>query len=152
MKYSRRYAYYFRTKPVEVIDKSQLLRRSGEGILSPEAKLKLEWIIFYRTVGKGNALLTAKHFGINPKTLHKWKKRFSEKNLTTLEEHSRAPVKTRRREITGLQRMRIRELRKIHIRWGKIKLQKRYTEIYGEYISSWKFLLWIKGITACPSS
>ena len=144
MKYSRRYAYYFHVKPVEALDKSQLLRKTGEDVLSPQAKLKLEWIIFYHTVGKGNALLTAKHFGINPKTLHKWKKRFNERNLTSLEEQSRAPVKTRAREITGLQRMRIRELRKAHIRWGKIKLQKRYTEIYGEYISSWKFQMVIE--------
>jgi len=66
MKYSRRYAYYFHVKQVELLDRSQLLRRAGEDIPSPQAKLKLEWIIFYHTVGKGNALLTAKHFGINP--------------------------------------------------------------------------------------
>lgn len=139
MKYSRKYAYYFRTKPIETLDKFQLLRRTGEDILSPQAKLKLEWIIFYHTVGKGNAFLTAKHFGINPKTLYKWKKRFNERNLTSLEEHSRAPERTRTREIISLERMRIRELRKTHIRWGKMKLQKRYIELYGEYISSWKF-------------
>jgi len=39
----------------------------GKDTLSEKAQLKLEWIIFYQTVGKRNASLTAAHFGINPK-------------------------------------------------------------------------------------
>jgi len=139
MKYSRKYAYYFSTKPLEEMNKLQLLRKIGEDTLSPVAKLKLEWIIFYYTVGEGNALKTAKHFGINPKTFHKWKKRFNEKNLSTLEEASRAPRKTRTRNISFIQRDRIRKLRKKHIRWGKMKLRNRYLKMHGETISSWKF-------------
>lgn len=131
--------YFFKERALPEIDQWQLLRLRGKDVLSEKAQLKLEWIIFYQTIGKGNVLLTAKHFGINPKTLHKWKKRFNEKNLSMLEEKSRAPEKTRQREINSLQRERIRELRKEHLRWGKMKLQARYKELYGEDISSWKF-------------
>lgn len=139
MKYGQEGSYrYFLDKDIPEIDKWTLLRIRGKEILSSKAQLKLEWLIFYSTIGKKNALFTAKHFGINPKTLHKWKKRFEEKDLSTLEEESRAPEKTRTREITGEQRTRIRTLRKRYIRWGKMKLQKRYIKIYREYISSWK--------------
>lgn len=140
MKYGEPESYrYFLDRNLPDIDKWQLLRLCGKDILSDKAQLKLEWIIFYQTIGKENALLTAKHFGINPKTLHKWKKRFNERDLSTLEEKSKAPFKTRVRDISPLQRLRIRELRKKHLRWGKLKLRERYAEIYGEYISSWKF-------------
>ena len=137
--YRRKHDYFFHSKEIAAIDHWQLLRLRGKGALSSKAQLKLEWIIFYQTVGKENALLTAKHFGINPKTLHKWKRRFNEKDLSTLEERSKAPFKTRQRDISSLQRERIRSLRKKHLRWGKMKLQERYADIYGEYISSWKF-------------
>jgi len=131
--------YFFKERKIPDVNRWQLLRLRGKDTLSEKAKLKLEWIIFYQTIGKGKALLTAKHFGINPKTLHKWKKRFNERDLSTLEEHSKAPFKTRQRDISPLQRYRIRTLRKKHLKWGKMKLKKRYREIYGEYISSWKF-------------
>lgn len=127
---------WYENQPVE--DKWTLLRKLGKDKLTPVALLKLEWMIFYHTVGNQNARKTAKHFGVNAKTFHKWKTRFNEKNLLTLEEHSRAPEKTRQREISLLQRERIRKLRKKHIRWGKMKLQRRYIVLYKETISSWK--------------
>lgn len=137
MRYGDKGSYkYFEGKFLEV-DRWQLLRLLGKDKLTPEAQLKLEWIIFYYTVGKENARSTAKHYGINPKTLHKWKRRFDEKNLLTLEEQSKAPDKTRTREISFVQRERIRKLRKKHIRWEKMKLQNRYIKIHKEYISSW---------------
>jgi len=145
MRYGEPGSYqYFEEKKIPSIDKWTLFRLRGKDILTLQAQLKLEWIIFYQTVGKENAVKTAKHYGINPKTLHKWKKRFNEKDLTTLEEQSRAPEKTRTRDISPLQRERIRKLREKHIRWGKMKLQRRYLKIYGEYISSWKFQMVIQ--------
>lgn len=129
---------YFAQKPLPEINPWQYTRERGRKLLSKDGQLKLEWIIFYHTVGKRNALFTASHFGINPKTLHKWKRRFNERDLTTLEEQSRAPERTRKRDISLTQRVRIRNLRKKHIRWGKMKLQERYTALYGEYVSSWK--------------
>lgn len=130
--------YFFKRKDIPQIDRWQLLRLRGKDI-SPLAQLKLEWIIFYHTVGVGNAIKTAAHFGINPKTFHKWKKRFNERDLSTLEDLSRAPHKTRERDISPIQRDRIRKLRRKHIRWGKMKLKRRYFKIYREKISSWKF-------------
>lgn len=133
-----KYQYYLRFKQVRIPSKWELIRSVGKDSLSAKAQLKLEWIIFYHTVGKRNAIQTAKHFGINPKTLHKWKGRFDEKDLTTLEEESRAPENTRQKELSFVQEKRITELRTKHLRWGKMKLQRRYFKIYHEYISSWK--------------
>lgn len=130
--------YFFKWKEIPTVDAWQLLRLRGRDTLSPEAQLKLEWIIFYHTIGKRNAIKTAGHFGINPKTLHKWKGRFNEQDLTTLEEESRAPDNTRQKELSFIQERRIIQLRKKHLRWGKMKLQRQYIREYREYISSWK--------------
>lgn len=135
---NKKHAFYIRSKPVKIPTRWGLLRRLGKEKLSAAAQLKLEWIIFYYTVGKKKAAPTARHFGINPKTLHKWLKRFDETRLETLEEVSRAPHRTRQREINHLQKIRIRKLRKAHMRWGKMKLKKLYKTDYGEKISSWK--------------
>jgi transposase InsO family protein len=130
--------YFFKWKEIPTIDSWQLLRLRGKDSLSPQAQLKLEWIIFYHTIGKGNAIKTAAHFGINPKTLHKWKGRFDPKDLTTLEEESRAPDNTRQKELSFIQEGRITQLRRKHLRWGKMKIQRLYIKTYHEYISSWK--------------
>lgn len=129
---------YFLSKPLVIGTRWELLRKIGKTTLTPSAQLKLEWIIFYHTLGRNNARNTAKHFGINPKTLHKWLGRFDEKRLETLEEESRAPHRTRQRETNHLQRIRIRKLRRAHLRWGKMKLKGLYEKEYGEEISSWK--------------
>lgn len=133
-----KHGYYLKTKDVPLPSRWNLLRSVGKNILSTQAQLKLEWIISYHTIFREHAAQTATHFGISRKTFYKWLKRFDEKNLLTLEEESRAPEKTRQREISFLQRERIRILRKKHLRWGKMKLQIRYKKEYGEYISSWK--------------
>lgn len=131
-------SYFFRPHALRVPQKWELLRRLGKEQLSPQAQLKLEWIIFYHTVGSEKVSLTAYHFGIHRKTLHKWLDRFDEKHLLSLEENSRAPLRTRTRDISVLQRVRIKALRRKHMRWGKMKLQRRYQKEYGAYISSWK--------------
>jgi transposase InsO family protein len=82
--------------------------------------------------------MTARHFGISRKTLHKWLKRFVETRPETLEEKSRRPEKTRQRDISSLQRLRIIKLRQKHLKWGKMKLRRRYFKIYHTHISSWK--------------
>ncbi len=135
---NKKHAFYLRSKPIAIPNKWELIRGLGRDKVSAKAQLKLEWIIFYYTVGNKKAVPTARHFGINPKTLHKWLKRFDEKRLETLEEVSRAPHRKRQREINHLQRIRIRKLRIAHLRWGKMKLQKQYKRDYGEEISSWK--------------
>src|SRR5258708_18200882 len=97
---NKRHAYYIRSKPVKIPPRWELLRGLGRGKLSSTAQLKLEWIIFYYTIGNKKVLPSARHFGINPKTLHKWLKRFDETRLETLEEVSRAPHRTRQKEVS----------------------------------------------------
>ena len=130
--------YFFNERNLPSLDAWQLLRLRGKDSLSPNAQLKLEWIISYHTVFNKNATNTAAHFGISRKNFYKWFNRFNQKDLSTLEEHSRAPIKTRQREISFLQRKRITKLRNTHMKWGKMKLRRRYNKEYGEYISSWK--------------
>ena len=100
--------------------------------------MKLEWIIFYHTLGKKNASAVATHFGISRKTFHKWLGRFRETHLRSLEEESRAPVHVRTRQIDITDRVRIIKLRKNHLKYGKMKLRRMYHVLYGKQISSWK--------------
>lgn len=106
--------------------------------LSPEARKRLEWLICYETRGQGNASKTCRYFGLHPKVFYAWKGRFDPANLRSLEDRSRAPHRKRQRQITPEEESRIIALRKAHIRWGKMKLQRLYRNIYGERISSWK--------------
>lgn len=106
--------------------------------LSKPAIIRLGWFIYYETTAKKNVSLTCRHFGIARKTFYKWDKKFDKQNLRTLESVSTAPKKTRQKEITTIEEQRIIKLRKEHIRWGKMKIQKLYKNIYGEEISSWK--------------
>ena len=130
--------YFFPAKPIDIPEKWTLLRSVAKDTLSSKAQEKLEWIIFYNTIAKKSALYTASYFGINPKTLHKWKKRFDEKNLRVLEEQSRRPQKTRGWMVTGEEEANIIDLRKRNLELGKKKLQVLYKKEYGEYISTWK--------------
>lgn len=105
--------------------------------LSRLAITRLEWMLFYETHGR-NASVAARHFGISLKTFHKWKNLYQETNLRTLEDHSRAPLKRRKREITPLQEQRIVELKRAHIRYGKAKIVALYGAAYHETVSQWK--------------
>ncbi len=69
--------YFFLGNPVKPGPDWQDLRIKGKGIFSPLAQLKLEWIIFYHTQAKRSAILTARHFGMTRKTIHKWLERFN---------------------------------------------------------------------------
>lgn len=129
---------YFLGKPVQTTRDWNKARTLGQKVVSSKALLKLEWIIFYHTLGKENATVTSIHFGITRKTFHKWLRRFKEQDFLGLEEKSRAPVRTRRRDISLLQRIRVKQLRKKYPRYGKMKLVHIYQEQYHEVISSWK--------------
>ena len=130
--------YFFPAKPINIPEKWTLLRNVGKDGLSLKAQEKLEWIIFYNTIAKRNALYTSSYFDINPKTLHKWLKRFNEKNLFSLEERSRRPQKVRGWMVTKEEEANIIDLRKRNLELGKAKLQVRYKKEYGERISTWK--------------
>lgn len=109
--------------------------------VSKKARLRLSWIIYYHTKTEGNASLTSRHFGIARKTFYKWFNKFDEDNLYTLyllEDRSRAPKRTRQREITDKQERRVVKLRKTYPQYGKVKLAKLYQRKYNEKLSSWK--------------
>ena len=128
--------YFFPSKDKPLKDKWTLIREVGKDTLSLKAQAKLEWVIFYFTYGKSNAKLTAEHFGISRKTFHKWLKRFEEKNLRSLEEHSREPKKKRDWLVTWEEENRIKKLRKENLELGKKKLQILYRKEYQENIST----------------
>src|SRR3989338_7560024 len=103
MRKAIQYKKTLRANPIHVPDKWTLLRNLSKDILSPSAQLKLEWIIFYHTVGNKYVKATASHFGISRKTLHKWLSRFDETHLKSLEEHSRAPLRKRDWMVTQIE-------------------------------------------------
>lgn len=129
---------YFPARKVDTTPRWDVLRTEGRKKLSLKAQLKLEWIIFYHTLGGKNAVKTAKHFGITRKTLGKWLKRFNKGFLGGLEELSKAPLHVRKRQISLSQRVRIKSLRIKFPRYGKMKMAGLYKKQYGENISSWK--------------
>lgn len=131
-------AYFKVQKKVIIPDKWMLLRKVGRVKLSLAAQLKLEWIIFYNTVGKQDATLTASQFSISRKTLHKWLRRFNETNLRSLEEQTRKPKRLRGWMVTYAEEERIISLRKKNMEFGKKKLKRIYLREYGEKISTWK--------------
>jgi transposase InsO family protein len=104
--------------------------------LSKTARQRLQWFDYYRQCA--NAAKTCRHFGISRKTFYKWQKQYSPKNLFSLEDRSRAPIRRRQRDIKPGQEARIIQLRKQHIRYSKFKLALIYQQLYQESISSWK--------------
>ena len=114
--------------------------------LSKNACLRLEWIIFYHTKAQGNASLTVRHFAIHRSQFYYWFNRFDATNLRTMEDKSKAPTRVRQKEFTPLQYERFIELRKKHIRYGKVKLLVIYQRQYPEdqAISDWKIQCMIK--------
>jgi putative transposase len=130
--------YYFEQKKINIPEKWSLHRKVGKEILSEKAQEKLEWIIFYNTVGNRKATATATYFGITRKTLHKYLHRFTERDITGLEEQSRSPKKTRGWAVTKEEERNIIKLRKDNMEFGKKKLKVLYKKEYGIIISTWK--------------
>lgn len=129
---SNRQAYFF-SKPFRDIP-CESLRDQGKKMLSPQALLKLEWVIFRSTHTSGE---TVSQFEITRKTLAKWMKRYKLHGLHGLEEAPRAPKTVRTRTITLEQRYRIRKLRLTYPRYGKLKLVQLYARFHHTTMSSW---------------
>lgn len=129
----------FKRKPIELLPNIVRWRKQADLVgLSPPARLRLEWMIFFETAGQKNAYVTAAHFGIAPKTFYKWQTRFDNGKVKQLEAQSTRPIKTRRWEVTLVEESRIKQLRLARIHYGKKKLKKLYSSKYGETISTWK--------------
>jgi transposase InsO family protein len=123
-------------KPFSKVKLQQSVARTLK--LSREARQRLSWLTYHRTTADGNARLTCRRFGISPKTFYRWYNRYDGQNLVTLEEKPSVSRKRRVRTYTSLQYLRIIELRREHIRWGKEKLRMIYLIKYPESpISSW---------------
>ena len=118
--------YFFKRKLVVQKDRCECWRGVA-GLLSfaAQERLRVEWMVFYYTVGKENTALTAKHFGISRKVFHKWFKRFkdSKYNVRSLADQSKAPRHKRNWEVTLIQEERIRRLRNRYPYYGKKKLK-----------------------------
>lgn len=104
--------------------------------LSKEGKNRLRWIEYYHK--HKNVSLTCRYFGISRKTFYKWYNRYKIFGMRGLEDRRKGPKNKRQPEITREQELRIKELRKEYIRYGKEKLAIIYEKIYGEKISAWK--------------
>jgi len=133
--------YFFKTKPIILADRYEHWRGVADlsGFKGHE-RLRVEWMVFYYTVAKENATLTAQHFSISRKTFYKWFKRFkdSKYNIHSLADQSKAPCHKRKWEVTLIQEERIRRLRKRYPYYGKKKLKVLYGKEYSEGISTWK--------------
>lgn len=129
---------YFKRKPIVPKSGWDYYRKRGRIILSKDAQLKLEWIIFYHTIANKNTVKTSSHFGISRKTFHKWLKRFNTSNLSSLEELRRIPLTKRQWMVTRVEETNIISLRKKNMEYGKKKLKVLYLAEFGKTISTWK--------------
>ena len=133
--------YFFKRKPVVRKSRHEFWREVAEVTsLSIRERLRVEWMVFYYTVGKENATVTAQHFDISRKTFHKWLRRFrdSQYDVRSLADQSKAPEHRRKWEVSPIQEDRIRRLRKTYPYYGKRKLKVLYEKEYGEEVSTWK--------------
>ncbi len=123
-------------KPVKA--RAERLRAiAKEQGLSREARGRLEWMLWYEGNG-GNARATCRRFGVPPKTFYVWKKRFSDVNLRSLEDHSHRPHRVRTPTITPEEERRAVCLRQLYPHYSKMKLAVLYRDRYGYALSSWK--------------
>ena len=131
---------YYLIPQIKLLDKYERWRKVAKIFkLSQIAKNRLKWVIYYRQ--GHNASQTARHFGIARKTFYKWFREFDEDNIYSLhklENRSKAPKHVRQREITPLEEQRVIALRKQYIKYGKMKLERKYKKKYCQTISSWK--------------
>jgi len=146
-----RHNYYLIPRPIQLLNNYDRWRKRAESIsLSPKAKMRLEWIIFYHTAGKKNASFTVRHFGISRSKFYFWFSRFNEKNLKTLEDNPSTPRTKRSWQPDPAVLDRMIDLRKQHMHWNKVKLAVAYETDYQEKISSWQFQRTIKAFNLYP--
>jgi putative transposase len=89
--------------------------------LSRAARLRLKWFDFYESHQR-NARLTCRHFGISPQTFYRWKRRYNNRQIDTLEDHSCRPRRVRQATYSQELVAAVRKLREERPRWGKEKI------------------------------
>jgi transposase InsO family protein len=131
------YEQYWKAKNRQLLSPETRLRESAKSLkLSKEARHRLEWFIFYESVGK-DVSLTCRHFGIGRSLFYKWKVRFDGTHLQALEDASRSPRSKRKRVASSLKDGRVIALRKRYPAYGKEKIRVLYERIHEESITSW---------------
>lgn len=129
---------YFTAKKKPWLTKFERWREISKQLkLSSEAKLRLDWIIFYYVRANKNVTLVCRHFGIARKTFYKWFNLFDEKNLRTLESKTKAPINRRKPEYSPEEIQKTIALRQKYPTLGRLKLQVLYREEYGYDINDW---------------
>jgi transposase InsO family protein len=105
------------------------------GNISEKARQRLSMIEWYYQVR--DVAITCRMFKVSRKTFYKWLHRYegAGKQLSSLEDSSKAPHTRRSTTLSFVQEMRIKKLRSQYIRLGKKKLQVLYRKRYDEYIS-----------------
>ena len=89
--------------------------------LSREGERRLKWFDYYESHVR-NARLTCRHFDISPQTFYRWKKRYDEKRLESLEDRSHRPHRVRQPLYSVELIEAVTRLREQYPRWGKDKL------------------------------
>jgi len=94
---------------------------SGVHSISKAAIQRLKWLDYYNSHGH-NARLTCRYFGISPQTFYRWKRRYAQRNLKTLENRSHRPKRLRQSTASPELVEAVLKLREKYPRWGKDKL------------------------------
>src|SRR6266568_3626898 len=128
---------YFPSKRGLAQTKYEIWRETAKGLISPRARLRLDWLIHYHTKSGRNATKTCRYFGIARKTFYIWLKRFDDTNLRSLEDGDHTPVTTRTPDYTNLEELRVIELRHNYPTAGRDKLVVLYRDDYTDEIKPW---------------
>jgi transposase InsO family protein len=91
--------------------------------VSEEAKQKLKVIDWLRS-RNGNVSLTARHFGLDKKTVRNWRDNFNERGILGLNSKSHRPHKLRTMITSWVIISEIVKLRKKYPAWSKYKIRK----------------------------
>jgi len=100
---------------------SGVLRLKLAPDLSREGGKRLKWFDYYESHDH-NARLTCRYFGISPQTFYRWKQRYDQACLETLEDRSHRPRHVRRPMYTQKEVGAVLGIRERYPRWGKDKL------------------------------
>lgn len=103
-------------------------------VLSKEAKARVKWFDYYAKCG--NIAQTCRHFGISRKTLHKWKQRYSQHFLPSLESRSRKPKRFRSSKVPRETIFLVKTLRTKYPYYSKCKLAVIMKRDHGTSISA----------------
>lgn len=120
-----------------IVPRQRYISRVSQAMITAGARQRLAWMDYY---GKtGNARLTCRHFGITPDTFYRWRKRYKQKNLKSLEADSmgKRPHTLRIPQTPPETVELVRSFREQYPRWGKEKIAR---------------LIWRQGVSVSVST